>query len=82
MMFRKDGERYDFDPLKLCAQGYQESQIYRNMRRPAVAIGIMQIIPAVGRQLDVGSITVEESNIHAGAKYMNMLTTPSAATQR
>ncbi|MBV8633920.1 MAG: lytic transglycosylase F [Burkholderiaceae bacterium] len=75
MLFRKYGRQYDFDPLMLCAQGYQESQLDQSMRSRVGAIGIMQIMPAVGRQLDVGSITVKESNIHAGAKYMNMLMT-------
>lgn len=33
----------------------------------------MQILPEVGEQLRVGDIHVAESNIHAGAKYMDKL---------
>ncbi len=33
----------------------------------------MQIMPATGAQLKVGDITITESNLHAGAKYMDQL---------
>jgi membrane-bound lytic murein transglycosylase MltF len=35
----------------------------------------MQIMPATGAQMKVGDITIAESNIHAGAKYMDQLMT-------
>jgi len=37
------------------------------------AIGIMQLMPATGAELQVGDITVAEPNIHAGTKYMDQL---------
>jgi len=39
------------------------------------AVGVMQIMPETGKELDVGDIHQIEPNIHAGAKYMNRLMT-------
>jgi membrane-bound lytic murein transglycosylase MltF len=74
-IFQKYGQEYGFDPLMLAAQGFQESQLEQSRRSRAGAIGIMQLLPATGRQLNVGSITVADANIHAGAKYMDELMT-------
>ena len=73
--FDKYGKDYSFDPLMLAAQGFQESQLNQQARSRVGAIGIMQIMPATGKQLDVGNIREAESNIHAGAKYMDHLMT-------
>ena len=35
----------------------------------------MQIMPATGKEMNVGSISVSETNIHAGTKYMDQLMT-------
>jgi membrane-bound lytic murein transglycosylase MltF len=69
-LFRKYGDRYDIDFLLMAAQGYQESQLNQNARSRVGAIGVMQIMPATGRELRVGDITKTEPNIHAGVKYM------------
>jgi membrane-bound lytic murein transglycosylase MltF len=45
----------------------------QNKRSPVGAIGIMQIMPATGASLKVGNIRETEPNIHAGAKYMDLL---------
>jgi membrane-bound lytic murein transglycosylase MltF len=74
-IFRKYGQQYRFDPLMLAAQGYQESRLDQRMRSRMGAIGIMQILPSTGRQLNVGDIKVADANIHAGAKYMDQLMT-------
>jgi membrane-bound lytic murein transglycosylase MltF len=71
----RDFERYNFDPLMLAAQGYQESQLNQNAKSPVGAIGVMQVMPATGAELKVGDIKVTEPNIHAGAKYMDQLMT-------
>ena len=34
------------------------------------AIGVMQVMPATGKELAVGDIRQLEANIHAGVKYM------------
>jgi membrane-bound lytic murein transglycosylase MltF len=59
----------------LAAQGYQESQLNQSARSHVGAIGIMQVMPATGKELKVGDIRVAESNVHAGAKYMDQLMT-------
>jgi membrane-bound lytic murein transglycosylase MltF len=74
-LFAKYGKQYSFDPLMLAAQGYQESQLDQSARSHVGAIGIMQIMPATGKQMGVGSISISEANIHAGAKYMDQLMT-------
>ncbi len=74
-LFAKYGQKYNFDPLMLVAQGFQESRLDQNATSPVGAIGIMQIMPEVGEQLKVGDIRVAESNVHAGAKYMDQLMT-------
>jgi membrane-bound lytic murein transglycosylase MltF len=71
--FRKYGDRYDVDWLLMAAQGYQESQLNQNARSPVGAIGVMQVMPATGKDLAVGDITKAEPNIHAGIKYMRWM---------
>jgi len=72
-LFEKYGTKYAFDPLMLAAQGFQESRLDQAARSPVGAIGIMQLMPATGAELQVGDITVAEPNIHAGTKYMDQL---------
>jgi len=72
-LFRRYGDRYSFDPLMLAAQGYQESGLDQNAKSGVGAIGVMQLMPATGEEMRVGDIHVLESNIHAGAKYMDLL---------
>jgi membrane-bound lytic murein transglycosylase MltF len=74
-LFRTYGARYNFDPLMLAAQGYQESQLDQKAKSHVGAIGVMQLMPATGAQLKVGDIRVTEPNIHAGAKYLDQLMT-------
>jgi membrane-bound lytic murein transglycosylase MltF len=74
-LFHKYGEKYNFDPLMLAAQGYQESQLNQKAKSSVGAIGVMQVMPATGAQLKVGDIQITEPNIHAGAKYMDQLMT-------
>jgi len=72
-LFEKYGKKYDFDPLMLAAQGYQESQLNQDAKSQVGAIGVMQVMPATGKELGVGNIRNIEPNIHAGAKYMDQL---------
>jgi membrane-bound lytic murein transglycosylase MltF len=74
-LFQRYGERYGFDPVMLAAQGYQESQLRQDARSHVGAIGVMQLMPATGAEMKVGDVHVTESNIHAGAKYMDILMT-------
>ncbi len=70
--FRKYSEKYDVDYLLMAAQGYQESQLDQNARSHVGAIGVMQLMPATGKEQNVGDITQIEPNIHAGVKYMRV----------
>jgi membrane-bound lytic murein transglycosylase MltF len=71
--FQKYGDKYDVDWLLIGAQGYQESQLNQAARSKAGAIGVMQVMPATGKELGVGDITEVEPNIHAGVKYMRWM---------
>ena len=71
--FQKYGDKYDVDWLLMAAQGYQESQLNQSARSPVGAIGVMQIMPATGKELAVGDITKAEPNINAGIKYMRFM---------
>jgi len=72
-LFRKFGDVYDIDPLLLAALGYQESRLDQNVRSPAGAIGVMQLLPTTGASLEVGDITLLEPNIHGGTRYLSSL---------
>jgi membrane-bound lytic murein transglycosylase MltF len=74
-LFEKYGKKYNFDPLMLAAQGFQESQLNQDAKSQVGAIGVMQVMPATGKELNVGDIRTIEPNIHAGAKYMDQLMT-------
>ena len=69
-LFGKYGEQYDIDPLLAMAQGYQESRLDQSVRSPVGAIGVMQLMPSTGAQMNVGDITKLQPNIHAGVKYL------------
>jgi membrane-bound lytic murein transglycosylase MltF len=71
--FRKYGGQYKVDFLLMAAQGFQESGLDQNVKSPVGAIGVMQVMPATGKELAVGDITQVEANINAGVKYMRFM---------
>jgi membrane-bound lytic murein transglycosylase MltF len=71
--FMTYGDRYDVDPVMMAAQGYQESRLDQSVRSRVGAIGVMQVMPATGKDLKVGDITRIEANIHAGVKYFRFM---------
>lgn len=71
--FRKYGGKYDLDYLLMIAQGYQESGLNQDARNPSGAVGVMQVLPSTGRDMNVGDITKLENNIHAGVKYIRFM---------
>jgi len=71
--FEKYAEQYELDPLMLMAQAYQESHLKEKARSPVGARGIMQLMPATAREMNVGSIYNTDANIHAGIKYHKKL---------
>src|SRR5262249_32706936 len=73
MLFMKYSGQYWVDHLLMAAQGYQESRLDQRARSRAGAIGVMQVLPATGKMLQVGDITQVEPNIHAGVKYVRLM---------
>ena len=72
-LFRKYGEKYDLDYLLMIAQGFQESGLDPNAKSHVGAIGVMQVMPATGKELKVGDIKQTENNVHAGVKYIRFM---------
>jgi membrane-bound lytic murein transglycosylase MltF len=72
-LFRKYGDKYDVDYLLMMAQGFQESGLDQNAKSQVGAIGVMQIMPATGKDLRVGDITKLEPNINGGVKYIRFM---------
>jgi len=71
--FRKYSDEYSMDYLLMAAQGYQESQLNQDAKSAVGAVGVMQIMPATGKEQHVGDISQLEPNIHAGVKYMRFM---------
>ena len=59
-LFKKYGAEYDVDYLLMAAQGYQESTLDQGVKSPVGAIGVMQVMPPTGKELNVGDITEVE----------------------
>ncbi|MGO9832374.1 MAG: transglycosylase SLT domain-containing protein [Myxococcaceae bacterium] len=72
-LFRKYAGKYDADYLLMMAQGYQESRLEQSAKSSVGAVGVMQLMPATGQQMQVGDITQLEPNIHAGVKYLKFV---------
>ena len=72
---RRHAANYDFDPMLIAAQGYQESRLDQSKRSPAGAIGIMQLMPATASDpnVDIPEIEIAERNVEAGIKYLRHL---------
>jgi soluble lytic murein transglycosylase-like protein len=74
-LIRRHATTYDFDPLLIAAQGFQESGLDRSKRSPLGAVGIMQVMPATACDPSVGipDIHIAERNVEAGIKYLRFL---------
>jgi len=72
-LFRKYSQQFDVDYLLMAAQGYQESQLNQGAKSHVGAVGVMQLMPATGKDMNVGDIAKVDANIHAGVKYMRFM---------
>jgi len=72
-MFRKYGAEYNIDWMLMAAQGYQESRLDQNAKSQVGAIGVMQLMPDTGKEMNVGDITQVDANIHAGVKFIRSM---------
>jgi len=71
--FRRYAREHDLDVLLLLAQGYQESQLRQDLRSPAGAVGVMQLLPSTAEAPPISIRNVAgsaDANIRAGAKYL------------
>ena len=57
----------------MMAEGFQESGLKQDVKSPVGAIGVMQLMPATGKEMQVGDITQQDANIHAGIKYFHSI---------
>ncbi len=73
-IFNRYGAEYNFDPLMMGAQGYQESQLDQSKRSPRGAVGVMQLLPSTAKEVGVAGIDKDaDANIRAGVLYMRLL---------
>jgi membrane-bound lytic murein transglycosylase MltF len=74
-LFERYGDMYNFDPLALAAQAYQESRLDQRMTSHKGAVGIMQVLPSTANDPNVAIANIDqvEDNIHAGTKYLRFL---------
>lgn len=72
-LFRKYSTEYNVDGVLMAAQGYQESRLDQSVKSQVGAVGVMQVMPATGKDMKVGDITQVDANIHAGVKYMRFM---------
>ena len=72
-IFRKYAGQYSLDYLLMMAQGYQESRLDQSVKSSVGAIGVMQVMPATGKDMKVGDISEIDSNVQAGVKYMRFM---------
>jgi membrane-bound lytic murein transglycosylase MltF len=70
---RKYSDKFGLDYLLMGAQAYQESGLDQNRKSAVGAIGVMQVMPATGKDMKVGDITQLEPNVHAGVKYIRFM---------
>src|SRR5262249_8026001 len=70
--FQDYGGQYQLDWLMMAAQGYQESKLDQNAKSHVGAVGVMQVMPATGKDLKVGATRKVKANIRAGVKYMRL----------
>ena len=57
----------------MMAEGFQESGLNQQVKSSVGAIGVMQLMPDTGKEMNVGDITQEDANIHAGVKYFHSM---------
>jgi membrane-bound lytic murein transglycosylase MltF len=72
-LFKKYSDQYNLDHLLMMAQGYQESALKQEARSRIGASGIMQVMPATGKEMNTGDIRLLEPNVHAGVKYIRSI---------
>ncbi|MFT7486047.1 MAG: membrane-bound lytic murein transglycosylase MltF [Candidatus Paceibacteria bacterium] len=66
---------YEFDWLRIAAQCYQESGLDPNAVSSAGAVGLMQLLPSTGEDMECGDLRDPKENLRAGVRYLDWLRT-------
>ena len=72
-LFKKYGAQYRRRLPADGGAGISGIDVGSGVKSPVGAIGVMQVMPPTGKELNVGDITETEANIHAGVKYMRFM---------
>lgn len=74
-IFSQYSMQYNFDPLMMSAQGFQESGLDQSKVSHKGAVGVMQVLPSTAKDpnVNIPDIYQVDNNIHAGVKYMRFL---------
>ncbi len=72
-LLRRHAKDFDLDWRLLAAQMYQESRFDPEAKSWVGALGLMQIMPATGKELGVADLRKPEDSVRGGAKYMRKL---------
>lgn len=74
-LFSQYSSQYEFEPLMISAQAYQESGLDQSKVSHRGAVGIMQVLPSTAKDpyVNIPDIYQLENNIHAGVKYMRFI---------
>ena len=74
-IIQKHAHDYEFEPLLIAAQGFQESRLDQSKKSAAGALGIMQIMPETAKDPNVGipEIHLSDKNVQAGVKYLRFI---------
>ncbi|GMG87183.1 hypothetical protein MNKW57_15040 [Biformimicrobium ophioploci] len=72
-LVKKYAEPADFDWRLITAQMFQESMFDPKAKSWVGARGLMQVMPATGRQVGISNLFDPENSVKAGIKYMDWL---------
>jgi membrane-bound lytic murein transglycosylase MltF len=72
-LFRRYSDQYGFDYQLVLAMAFQESRLEQSFVSPMGAIGLLQVMPATGREMGMGDIRMSGPNVHAGIAYLRRI---------
>jgi membrane-bound lytic murein transglycosylase MltF len=74
-IFELYSAQYEFDPLMMSAQGFQESGLDQRKVSHKGAVGVMQVLLSTAKDpnVNIPNIKKVDNNIHAGVKYMRFI---------
>ncbi|SEA36927.1 transporter substrate-binding domain-containing protein [Microbulbifer marinus] len=72
-LIQKYADEYDFDWRLIVAQMFQESSFNPKAKSWVGARGLMQVMPATGKQVGEANLFDPETSVRAGLKYLDWL---------